>query len=575
MFMLTCHFWCHTMIKLTEISPPIKLPGESSLKVDFEYNQIIVNLIKQISDAKWHKKEKCWEIPITSLSACIRKLNPYDDIQLNLLKDEDEKEDIKYELANYKTTPYEYQKEGINYGLNHDRFLLLDAPGLGKSLQMIYLAQELKERENIEHCLIICGINTLKYNWKKEIQQHSNLSCRILGERTNKKGRTQIGSMKDRLEDLQNKIDEFFIITNVETLRNDDIIKGIKSDKVNKIDMIVVDELHTMKSPTSQQGKNLLKLSAKHMVGLSGTLIVNTPLDAYVPLKWLGFDHSTYTNFKFFYCIYTGPFNNILEGYKNISVLQDQIKKHSLRRDKSLLDLPEKTIIHEHIELNDGQRKLYDNVFNGITDEIDKAEINTATLLSIIVRLRQILSAPSMLTTENIMSSKLERAVSLAEDIISQGEKVVIFSVFKETLNLLAEKLKDYRPLVCTGDIADDIISNNIDMFQNDNEHKIILATTAKMGTGITLTRASYAIFIDTPWTAAQCQQCEDRVHRIGSNKNVTIYYLWNHDTIDDRVKEIVADKEAISKYMVSDNMTDNQLQILQKYIFDCVERRK
>ena len=556
------------MIQLTEITP-IKLPGLSSIKIEFNYAKEIVDTVKQIPNAIYHKKLQCWEIPTTSLARAIELLTNYDTLNLNFLQDIGKKEDITYELSNFKTTPYSYQKEGINFGLNTPKWLLLDQPGLGKTIQMIYLAQELKRRENIEHCLIICGINTLKHNWKNEIQIHSDLSCRILGERINRKGKVKIGSVKDRLEDLKNPIEEFFVITNIETIRNNDILKELTKGKVNKFDMIVADELHMMKSPTSQQGKNFLKLSAKYQVGLTGTLLTNSPLDAYVPLKWLGVDNSTYTNFKYYYCNYSGPFNNILTGYKNIDVLKDEIERFSLRRTKDILDLPPKTIINEFVDMNDKQYNFYQNITEGIVDEVDKVELNTSTLLSMITRLRQTTACPSILTTEDIESSKITRAIDLAKQIVNGGDKVVIFSVFKETLNKICEELSEYKPLLCTGDISDDIITQNISMFQNTDDNKIMCATTAKMGTGITLTRASYAIFIDAPWTAAQCLQCEDRIHRIGSKSPVFIYYLWAKDTIDERVKELVEDKEAISDFVVDDKISPKSMESLKKYILD------
>ena len=437
------------------------------------------------------------------------------------------------------------------------------------TLQMIYLAQELKQRENIEHCLIICGINTLKHNWKNEIQTHSDLSCRILGERINRKGKVKIGSVKDRLEDLKNPIEEFFVITNIETIRNNDILKELTKGKANKFDMIVADELHIMKSPTSQQGKNFLKLSAKYQVGLTGTMLTNSPLDAYVPLKWIGVDNSTYTNFKYYYCNYSGPFNNIFLGYKNLDVIKDEIERFSLRRTKDILDLPPKNIIHEFVDMNDRQYKFYQDITEGVVDEVDKVELNTSTLLSMVTRLRQTTACPSILTTEDIESSKITRAVDLAKQIIDGGDKVVIFSVFKETLNKICEELSEHKPLLCTGDISDDIIAQNISMFQNIDDNKVMCATTAKMGTGITLTRASYAIFIDAPWTAAQCLQCEDRIHRIGSKSPVFIYYLWAKDTIDERVKEIVEDKEAISDFIIDDKISTKSMESLKKYILD------
>ena len=76
-------------------------------------------------------------------------------------------------------------------------------------------------------------------------------------------------------------------------------------------------------------------------------------------------------------------------------------------------------------------------------------------------------------------------------------------------------------------------------------------------------------IFIDTPFTAAQCKQCEDRIHRIGSKDPVFIYYLWTNDTIDLRVKEIIEDKEAIADFIIDDKITKNSIESLRKYIID------
>ena len=437
------------------------------------------------------------------------------------------------------------------------------------TLQMIYLAQELKRLRGIKHCLIICGINTLKFNWKKEILTHSNLSCKILGERITKKGKLKIGSVQDRVNDLKKPIDEFFVVTNIETLRNNDIIKQLKSDKINKFDMMVFDEIHTARSPSSQQGKNLLKLSADYQVGLTGTLLTNSPLDVYVPLKWLGVDNSTYTNFKYYYCNYTGKFNNILTGYKNLEVLKDELDKVSLRRTKDLLDLPPKTIIHETIDMDDKQEKFYNNIVEGSVEQVDKVELKPDVVLAMITRWRQATSCPSILTTENIQSAKINRAKDLTQQIVSNGGKVVIFSVYKETLNTIKNELSEYNPLLCTGDVPDVEISQNIENFQNNENAKVLLATTSKLGTGVTLTSASYMIFIDTPFTAAQCKQCEDRIHRIGSKDPVFIYYLWTNDTIDLRVKEIIEDKEAIADFIIDDKITKNSIESLRKYIID------
>lgn len=543
-----------------------KIPGLTSIFITFNYNKDIIDIIKSTGFYNYDNKTHEWELPITSLQYLIENLSSIDDIEINLLK-YNENTDKIFDLSTYKTKPFDYQLEGIQYGLNHDKWLLLDAPGLGKTLQLIYLAEELKKRDNIQHCLIICGINTLKTNWKKEIQKHSNLSCMILGERVNSKGKTIFEGVPYRLNQLNNKIEEFFVITNIESLRSDAIMKALLKGP-NKFDMIIFDEVHVCKSVTSIQSKNLLKLKdAKYKIGATGTLLMNNPLDTYMPLKWIGAESATYTNYRYYYCLYGGQFGNELLGYRNLDTLKHMLGTCSLRRDKSLLNLPPKTIINESVDMPDRQRQFYDNIKAGIKDEVDKVKLNTAMVLGLVLRLRQATAYPGILSTENIPSGKIDRCCDLVEQIVSDGNKVVIFSTFKETLTELQNRLSLYNPLLCTGDLDDDEISTNVDKFQTIDEYKVFMGTWQKGGTGLTLTAANYMIFIDTPWTNAAFEQACDRIYRIGTDKPVFIYNLIANDSIDERVLEIVNDKAALADYIIDDTITESGLNSLRKYI--------
>ena len=547
-----------------------KLPGLSSLFITFDFNRKIVDELKLVESHIFNSENKEWEIPVTSLGELIDRLCILDDITIKLLPDRTLRDVPELHADLYPTMPFEHQLEGIRYGLSHDRWLLLDAPGLGKTLQLSYLAQELKLRENIQHCLIICGINTLKMNWKTEIEKHTNLSCRILGQRVNKRGRFVIDGVPQRLEQLQEPIEEFFVITNVETLRDEKIIKAILKNKHNKFDMIVFDEVHTCKSPTSQQGRNLLKLNkAKYRIGATGTLLLNNPMDAYVPLKWIGEERANYTSFKYYYCNYGGIFGNQLVGFKNLKTLKSQIEEVSLRRTKDILNLPPKMIINEFVEMSPAQETFYENIKNGVIEQVDKVKMSTANLLAMVTRLRQATACPSVLTTESIPSTKIDRAVDLANQIVSGGDKVVIFSTFKDTVYKLREELADLGVVVATGDNSSDEVEKAKIRFQNDDSVKIFLGTWQKCGTGITLTAASYMIFLDTPWTDSVYTQAQDRIYRIGTNKSVTIYNLIAKDTIDERVLEIVNDKKAIADYVVDDEITQCGIDSLRKYIED------
>lgn len=555
------------MIRIEEKTPE-KLPGISSLFISFDFNAAIVETIKLVDFYVYSAKTHIWEVPVTNLAFLIDKLSAYDDIELHLLKHK-ATVDRHYELKKYKTKPFKYQEEGIQYGLNHNNWLLLDAPGLGKTLQLIYLAEELKKRDNIQHCLIICGINTLKSNWKREIEKHSNLSCRILGEHITSRGNTIIKPVKDRAEELLHHIKEFFVITNIETLRSDEVMQAFQKNK-NTFDMIIVDEVHTCKSPTATQSKHLLKLNkAKYKIAATGTLLLNNPLDAYIPLKWLGLEKANYTNFRYYYCKYEGQFHNILVGFKNLATLKQQLDLYSLRRTKDLLDLPPKTIINEYIDMLPDQAAFYNNIKQGIIDQVNKVQMSVSSILGMVSRLRQATACPQILTTEPISSAKIDRACDLCEQIIESGSSVVIFSTFKETVYTLNEKLSKYSPLVCTGDYKDEHINKCITAFQTDDTYKVLLATWQKMGTGITLTKANYAIFIDVPWTNAVYEQAQDRIYRIGTSDKVFIYHLITKDTIDERVLEIVEDKAAIADYIVDDKISSNSIEKLKKYIED------
>lgn len=556
------------MIKIKE-NVCAKVPGITSLFISFSYNKEIINLIKNCDVYNFDKKTLEWEVPVTSLSYILDNLTYYDDIELSLMEDVKKEIQVIEPTLKYKLQPYDYQMEGIKYGLNNDHWLLLDAPGLGKTAQIIHIAEELKATRGLKHCFIICGLATLKTNWKREIQIHSDLSCTILGERVTRTGSTVIDSVAKRAEILKEPIEEFFIITNIETLRSDEVIEAFKKGK-NEIDMIVVDEIHKAKSNQSQQGKNLLKLkNAKYKIGATGTLLLNNPLDAYVPLAWIEAEKSTLTTFKYFYCEFSNQMTGQVTGVKNMDILKNQMSTVSLRRTKDLLNLPPKNVINEYVDMNEKHRKFYDDIKKGIKKEVDKVKLTTQSVLAMITRLRQATASPSILTTSDITSSKIERTVDLVEQIVSNGDKVVIFSTFKESAYNLKELLSEYNPVLLTGDTKESEVEIIKSRFQTDDSCKVFIGTWQKAGTGITLTAANYMIFIDTPWTYAEFEQSQDRIYRIGTKKSVFIYNLICKDTIDERVKDILYTKKAISDFVIDDKVSDENIDTLKKYLLE------
>ena len=555
------------MIYIKE-STPKKISGSTSLFLELPYNQVSIDIIKSSGLAVWHKKEKIWEVPNTSLTYLLDNLTYVDDITLDILN-QSEKE-INQELTvNYKIKPFKHQEEAIKWGLSHDKWLLLDSPGLGKTASIIHLAEELKAQRGLEHCLIICGIATLRANWEKEIKLHSNESFVTIGKKITSRGNVVWTTVKERAEQLKNKIDEFFVILNIESIREDCVIDAINKS-VNKFDMVAFDECHKANGTESIQSKNLLSMiDSTYKVGMTGTLLTNSPMSAFIPLKWIGVEHSTLTNYKAQYCEFGGFGGHQIVGYKNIDLLKDELEDCSLRRTKDLLDLPPKNVFNEYVEMNDRHRKFYDDVVAGVKEECDKIKLNTNSILALTTRLRQATSCPSILTSSDIVSSKLERCIDLVEDIVSQGDKVVVMSTFKEPIYQLKELLKNHKPLVCTGDEKEQTVSDNIDKFQKEDKYKVILCTTAKMGTGVTLNSARYLIMLDEPWTYALWLQATDRIHRVNNTSPVFIYNLICEDTIDEIVAKIIDRKKALADYMIDDIDESETINTLRKFIVD------
>ena len=557
------------MIKIKE-GKPVKMPGLTSLQVEFPFNRDLVNIIKGSEVFYFNDKTKIWEVPTTSLAYLIDEFCRYDDIELTNYQEETivySKDSLT--LSGIKSKPYTHQIEGAEYGINHKKFLLLDVPGLGKTLTIILMANHLHRRKKIDHCLIICGVNTLKFNWKNEIETHSNLTATILGQKVSRKGKISIGSIKDRVNHLNRKIDEFFVITNIETIRSNEIVNAIRKNKKNHFSMIVLDEAHAVKNAGATQSDNFLKLKdVEYAVCATGTMLLNNVTDCHLPLKFIGQDNSSASTFEHYYCVFDDKFGNKFMGYRNIDILKEQLSRCSIRRTKDLLNLPEKNVIVEYVDLNDKQKSFYTNILNGVVDEVDKVHISTKSLLAMFARLRQATELPSILTSEEIRSSKIDRAEDLVRQIISNGEQVVVFSTFKEPIYALARQLSDLKISVNTGDQKDEEINANMNSFQN-KEQQVFLGTWQKCGTGITLNSASNMIFLSTPYTAGSFDQASDRIHRIGTKTPVFIYNLVCKETIDEKVLEIITDKKYIADFVIDDEISEMAVESLKKYIQD------
>lgn len=558
-------------IDIYELIPPFKLSGLESFAIVFDYDPKVVEAMHTIPNAIWHKTQKFWEIPATSLAAALDTLTLISDIQLHMNSDAEISEVsepplTEEEIASFKYKPYQHQIDAINFLLKHNKALLLDAPGCGKTLTAMCYAETLHKRGIIDHCLVVVGFSSLKQNWKKEIKKFSNESVVVIGEKISKRGTVSYTTLTERAAQLKAPISEFFVVINIEVLRDPNIVKAIATS-ANKFGFIVVDEIHKCAGTGSDQFEGLKKLKAPYKLGMTGSLITNNPLSAYGPLCWTENDNATLTNYKMQYCKFGA--NNFTQyqiiGYQNLDCLKEELDNCSIRRtfDQISDSLPEKIIEVEYVEMSDQHRKFYDAIKNGIKEEADKVSLTTGNLLALTTRLRQATSAMGVLASNPPDNSKILRCVDLVEELVEQNEKVVVLANFKESVYDLANRLDKYTPLICTGDQSEQYISESIDKFQSDPQFKVFIGTHSRAGTGITLNSAKYLICIDTPWTWANFDQSACRIYRINNKTAAFIKVLCCTDSIDEHVWDIIETKKELSDYLVDgvDNAVSAGLQ--------------
>ena len=550
-----------------------KCNGEYSLFVSFPYDNYIVSVIRALPSRYWDKETKEWEIPAKKLDVFVEQFKDY-DIKIignvNALKvgNEQLKPKICENIANFtfKTSPFAHQIDGFNFGLTHDRWLLGDEQGLGKTKQVIDIAVAKKATCGYKHCLIVCGVNGLKWNWQNEIKTHSNETGWILGQRT-KNGRTTIGSSKDKLADLTqlNTISSYFLITNVESLRDENISAKISELCKNKtIQLVAIDEIHKCKNPSSQQGKGILKIQPECRIAMTGTPLMNTPMDLYIILKWLGYEKHSFFAFKKHYCVMGGYGGYEIVGYRNLEELQEQVKDIMLRRLKEdVLDLPDKLFIDEYVEMTGKQEQIYKEVTAEVKANIDQIKMANNPLAELI-RMRQATGYTGILSSTIQESAKIDRLEEIVEETVQNGKKIVIFSNWLQMTDPIYNRLsKNYKGVMITGETQDVERQVNVNHFQNNPECKFILGTIGAMGTGLTLTAGTVVVFMDEPWTMANKQQAIDRCHRIGTKDNVTVYTIMCKNTIDERIHEIVEKKGAMSDALIDGKVVGNKAELL------------
>jgi len=442
---------------------------------------------------------------------------------------------------------FDHQIEGIRQMARMNSFLLADEMGLGKTLQALAVTAIDFQRDYAQRVLIVSPA-TLKWNWQDEIKKHTIFTSHVLD-----------GNPKKRSEQLE-AFDEDVLIINYEQVQ-----AHLKELNNLGFDITVFDEAHYIKNHKSKRTKACHALVSSRRFLVTGSPMLNQANDLWSLLHMIDPDeYPRYWSFVNRFCVFGGFKDKQIIGVKNEVELNERLNQVMVRRLKAdVLDLPDKQYTQIRVELHPQQRALYNKAKQDLILEIvgqDDAVLENA--LTKMLRLKQICATTAPFTGED-HSTKLDVAVEKSLEIIASGKPTVIFTQFRDAHASLVERLQaaGLRVHKLTGSTPQRDRKALVDKWSND-EPSVLVAMVQVAGTGLTMTAATTAIFVDKLYVPSLNEQAADRLHRIGTDKNVPVQIIEiiARDTIEDRIEAILANKKKIFGSVVEGGSAWNRI---------------
>lgn len=456
------------------------------------------------------------------------------DFDIYLMREEFNNTTLKN--LGYESKLYSHQSEALFEMRNKKSNLLAFEMGTGKTKTAASISKMFKLRRT----LIICP-SIVKWNWFNDLTDHITGFNQMYFTILDSSARKTMKAFQER-----------FVIVNLESA-----IKNMGHILSLPIDHIIIDECHALKNVASRRFKIVKHIMDKNpdarVTLLSGTPIKNRVNDMFAYLKLTGHPlGSNYTQFLREYTIsQKGRGGDKITGAKNTNDLWVKMSNFMLRkRLDDCVDLPDKIYNRIYFELEDYQKEYDEAVFEAL-------ENSGKTQLSSSVHTINIVTA----------KSKLKGIIELAENILENGEKVTIFSSYKEPLRILEQHFKDKCVLI-DGSVPSHERGVLVEKFKNDEECCVFLGNMAAAGVGINLVSSSNMILTNFPLTPSELYQTIARLHRIGQTKKVNIWYTICKDTIDENLFNLIAQK-AMDANAVVDNLTaDTEYSNIQDVLF-------
>jgi len=472
----------------------------------------------------------------------------------------------------FKTKPYGHQLDALKASWDKEVFAYFMEMGTGKSKVLLDNAAILYDKGEINALLLIAPKGVYKNWFDSEIPTHlvDHIDKKMVLWKSSDKSIKQIKKLNTLFEpgsDLR------ILIMNVESFSSGNGSEfAYKFLSAHPKSMVAIDEATTIKTPSSNRTKNILKLSnhCKYRRILTGSPVTKSPLDLYSQCAFLDpwlLDHQSFYTFKARYSIckkiqVNGRQIEIVVGYRNLGELSDKIKTFSQRVLKEdCLDLPEKTFVKHYVELTKEQKKVYEQMKKEAIAFLDGKMQSTATVMTQLMRLHQITCGHFTAddgTIKDLPCSRLGELMDILEKI--EGKTIIWSHYTHDVKRIIAEIKKVYGEdsvVDYYGATDTDSRSANIKKFQTDDKCRFFVGTTHTGGYGITLTAGSNMVYFSNGYDLEKRQQSEARIDRIGQTKKMTYIDIMAQDTIDERIVKALRSKVNIANAIMDENLKD------------------
>lgn len=500
-------------------------------------------IFEQIIKAN-HSKMTRLELIHASMSGQLDQYDfNYDEAFANIIKDfskpleVDPPKTLKGDLRPYQQTGLKWLWTNIAKGFG---CCMADDMGLGKTIQVISLILKMKEENKLKKPVLVVCPTTLMGNWMKELDLFAPSIKAVIYHGSERK--------------LDTNYD--IILTTYAIMRID-----VEELKKQGWSMIIVDEAQNVKNPDTAQTLAVKSIKADVKIAMTGTPVENRLTELWSIFDFINKGYlGSLREFQKSYAIPIERFKETTRATK-LKMSASPFVLRRLKTDKNVItDLPEKLVLDDYCYLSKAQAALYEKTLTEMMDKISGVVgINRrGNIFKLITALKQICNHPHQFLKSGEMSKelsgKMEKCVSLVQNILDNDEKTLIFTQYKEMGDILCNVLNDecgVNPLFFHGSLNINQREKLIEDFQNNPESKVMILSLKAGGTGLNLTSATNVIHYDLWWNPAVEDQATDRTYRIGQRKNVMVHRLVTLGTFEEKIDEMLKSKKELANLAV------------------------